>query len=350
MARFAFYALVAPSLASAAAFPWALPEPTFVVPEIDAWSPAPTQAPGVGGLELFRRAPEGEVCGYLSGISSVCQPQYQATHDELTDILLDSALTCHNSGDSCATNTYYGAHGCCPSGSLSACTIPTSCIPSSLMSASCTDKKCSSDGFIAKCTASEAPECYEHLYVYSTARVTTLTEFGCAAAATTAIIERTYSGYIDPNASTEASVSTKTTTETASPTSSLDPTRLSATQGDSKSNNTPAIIGGTIGGLVVVGAIITLIIFLILRDRKQKREAATHQSWVSNQSGPAPGVTEYNPNGFVPASPWMEESKGWKPASPDCGMEGGFVGMRANDATLFGVVETAGREVVEAPG
>jgi hypothetical protein len=31
-------------------------------------------------------------------------------------------------------------------------------------------------------------------------------------------------------------------------------------------------------------------------------------------------------------------------------MEGGFVGMRANDATLFGVVETAGREVVEAPG
>jgi len=70
MARYAFCALIAPSLTAAAAFLGALPEPTFVVPAIDAWSPAPTQAPDVGGLELFRRAPENQICGYLSGISS----------------------------------------------------------------------------------------------------------------------------------------------------------------------------------------------------------------------------------------------------------------------------------------
>lgn len=332
MMRYAFCALVAPSLAAAAAFPWALPEPTFVVPELDAWSPAPTQAPDVGGLELLRRAPQNEVCGYLSGISS-------------------SSLTCHNSGDSCATNSYFAAHGCCRSGSLNACTIPTTCIPKTLMSASCTDKKCSSDDFTAKCTASEAPECYEFFYVYSTGNVRTLTEYGCTAKATTAIIERTYSGYIDPNASTEDSVSTSTTTETTTPTPTLGTTPLAATEGDSKSNNTPAIVGGTIGGLVVIGAIITLIIFLFLRDRKQKREAATHQSWVTNQSGPAPGVTEYNPSGFSsPTSPYLEQTKVWTPASPDCGVEVGFGGRKNDGATLFGVVETAGREVCEVPG
>jgi len=48
----------------------------------------------------------------------------------------------------------------------------------------------------------------------------------------------------------------------------------------------------------------------------------------------------------------VEQGKGWKPASPDRGVEGGYGGgMGIGDgATLFGVVETAGREVVEAPG
>ncbi|KAF2690151.1 hypothetical protein K458DRAFT_399527 [Lentithecium fluviatile CBS 122367] len=345
MWRFAFCALLVPSLVAAAAFPWAIPEPTFVTPAFDNWSPVPTQAPVVGSLELFGRAAANEICGYLSGIST-------------------SSLTCHNSNDACATNTYYGAHGCCPQGSLSSCTIPTTCIPSTLMSASCTDEACSSNGFTAKCTGSAAPECYEWYFVYSTDKVTTLTEFGCAAEATTATIERTYSGYVDPNASTsETLVSTKTTTETTTPTLSAGTTPLTATQNTSKSNNTPAIIGGAIGGLVVVGAIITLIVFLLLRDRRHKREQkrdaaaeAQHQSWISNPSGPAPGVTEYNPDGFSPTtSPWLDQGKPWHKGSPtDCGVNGGFVGPDGrrgrDDATLFGFVETAGTQVHEAPG
>lgn len=348
MSRLGFWTLFAPSLAAAAAFPWAIPEPTFAVPALDESSPAPTPAPGLGGLELFRRVAPDAICGYLSGIST-------------------SSLTCNNKGDSCATNTYFGAHGCCPSGSLSQCTIPTTCIPSSSMSASCTDDSCSKDGFIAKCTGTAAPECYQYLFVYSTgAKPQTLTEFGCAASPTTAVIERTYSGYVDPNASsTEAPVSTKTTTATATSAQTTGPTPLPATQSESKSNNTPAIIGGTIGGLIVLGVIVTLIIFLILRDRRQKREAAasahtpapatapTHQSWADGQSGPVVGVTEYNPNGFSPTSPWAAETmKPWKPASPDCGIDGGFVDTRPgrNEATLFGVVESAGRQVHEAPG
>jgi hypothetical protein len=356
MSRYAFCALLAPGLAAAAAFPWALPEPTFVIPAIDSWSPAPTQAPAVGGVELLARAPAPEVCGYLSGISSMTLQPTRITSDGFTDNISGSSITCPNSGDSCATNTYYRAHGCCPSGSLSSCTIPTTCIPSSLMSASCKDKSCSDDNFTAKCTASSAPECYEHHYVYAT-RDITLTEYGCAAEATTATIERTYSGYIDPNSSTEPIVSTETTTKTATPSASVGATPLSATQSAPKSNNTPAIIGGTIGGLVIVGTIITLIVFLLLRDRKAKREAAAQSNWTNNPSEPTPAVTEYNPDGFSPISPWQQkQDRGWKPGSPDdCGVEGGFrYGQgngrgRGDGATLFGVVETAGTPLHEAP-
>lgn len=84
MAKYAFCALLAPRLATAAAFAWTLPEPTFVVPEIDAWSPAPTQPPKAGGLELFRRAPENEICGYLSGISGTYQTPSQVTQVTIT--------------------------------------------------------------------------------------------------------------------------------------------------------------------------------------------------------------------------------------------------------------------------
>lgn len=71
MLEYAICALLAPALASAAAFPWALPEPTFHVPEIDNWSPAPTKAPNAGEFELFKRADEEKgICGYISGISS----------------------------------------------------------------------------------------------------------------------------------------------------------------------------------------------------------------------------------------------------------------------------------------
>lgn len=68
MFTYAICAFLAPALASAAAFPWAIPEPTLAIPAIDSWSPAPTPPPRVGAIELFRRA-DDTVCGWISGSS-----------------------------------------------------------------------------------------------------------------------------------------------------------------------------------------------------------------------------------------------------------------------------------------
>jgi hypothetical protein len=94
-----------------------------------------------------------------------------------------SSITCPNS-QICATNTYYGIHGCCDPSSLSACTIATSCVPFSAMSTSCTDDLCSKDNAIAKCTASTAPDCYKYLFVYSTG---TMSQQGCTSSATSSL-------------------------------------------------------------------------------------------------------------------------------------------------------------------
>lgn len=64
-------ALLAPAGAYAAAFDWALPEPTLFAPEADNWSPAPTAAPHFPGIEVFRRqVGEGNnTCAFISGSS-----------------------------------------------------------------------------------------------------------------------------------------------------------------------------------------------------------------------------------------------------------------------------------------
>ena len=64
---------MAPTFASAAAHPWALPAPTLAIPEIDGWSPAPTAAPKLGRFGLFPRVEGDTVCGFVGGISSKCE-------------------------------------------------------------------------------------------------------------------------------------------------------------------------------------------------------------------------------------------------------------------------------------
>ncbi|KAF1952487.1 hypothetical protein CC80DRAFT_538174 [Byssothecium circinans] len=338
MLSHALCAFIAPALASAVAFPWALPEPTFVIPEVDRWSPAPTKAPNVGILELFRRAEESDtICGFVSGVST-------------------SSLTCDPGKSSvCATNTYYGVHGCCDPKNMSACTIPTTCIPSSLMTASCSDAKCSSDPLTLKCSGTAAPECYRWDFAYSTAKTTTFKEWGCAAKGGTAVAERTWSGMSTP--SKTSSTTTRTTSSTSASSTAAQATTLPATQSPGKPNNTAAIVGGTIGGLVVVGAVASFIIYLLLRDRRLKREASnnnlpTHQSQQTGFGNT--GMTEYSPHGFTPVNAWQDDNKGW-PGSPtttvlnkspvisDCGPGGD------GQATMFGVVEAHGTQVHEAP-
>ena len=66
MLQYSICAFLAPALVSAAAFAWTGPEPTLVVPEQDTWSPAVTDAPELGLIELFKRD-EDNTCGFVSG-------------------------------------------------------------------------------------------------------------------------------------------------------------------------------------------------------------------------------------------------------------------------------------------
>jgi hypothetical protein len=64
-------ALLAPTMAYAAAFPPTIPGPTHFLVTVDSWSPAPTAAPHLP-FDLFRRQqqPQGSnTCGFVSGNS-----------------------------------------------------------------------------------------------------------------------------------------------------------------------------------------------------------------------------------------------------------------------------------------
>lgn len=147
MLQYTICAFLAPALVSAAAFPWAGPEPTLIVPERDNWSPKTTEAPGLGALELLKRD-DGNTCGYISGDASTSKPCDSLAGPALTT-RTGRSLTCSNQSNVCVTNTYFGVHGCCDPKNMSACILPTSCIPSSLLAASCTGD-CSKDDYIAK--------------------------------------------------------------------------------------------------------------------------------------------------------------------------------------------------------
>ncbi|CAI6319898.1 unnamed protein product [Periconia digitata] len=352
----ALCALIAPALASAAAFPWALPGPTLAIPAVDGWSPAPTAAPKVGGLELFRRGEGDTVCGFVAGISSESSSCSRSNTELHTNRLTASSLTCPPGKSSiCATNTYYGVHGCCDPNNVGGCDIPTTCIPSSLMSASCSDAKCLSNVSIKKCTATEAPECFVWNYAYSTARTTTMTEWGCAAKQGTVIVERTWSGFSTP---TKSSSSTRSSSSSTSSSTAPSPTTLEQTQAPSKPNNTAAIVGGTIGGLVVVGAVASFIIWLLIRDRRLKREAG-HQSWVSgttaaNNNNNPDAITEYNPHGFTPVNAWeADDNKPWAGSPTAVHVVGSpmseYDGHGNGHAPIFNVAEAQGQAVHEAP-
>ncbi|KAJ4993799.1 hypothetical protein SVAN01_00853 [Stagonosporopsis vannaccii] len=282
------YAILAPALVSAAAL--SVPEPTqrFAV-AADNWSPAPTPAPQfhILGREALQMN-EGNTCGYVSGLSA-------------------SPVSCPNTKDVCATNTYFGVHGCCDPAALSACTIATTCIPSSAMSSLCTDAACSSNNAVAKCTASGALECYKWLFKYESM---TMTQHGCTAEGFTSTALRSYGVSSSSSTMTKVSESPMTSPTSSSPSS---PEDVSSTGGGKKQSLAP-IIGGTIGGCVIV-SLVLLCAFLVHRRRsKSKTALPPPSSSFSPHSAP-----EFNPNGF-PASAWAaHDSKTWQPGGGDGG-------------------------------
>lgn len=293
-------AILAPALSSAAAF--AMPEPTqlFAV-AADNWSPAPTAAPQ---FNIFVREADqpnaSNTCGYASGLSGT----YLQPHVDLPLTRPASPIACPNS-QICATNTYFGVHGCCPSSDLSACTIATTCVPSSAMSVSCTDSACSSNDAIAKCTASTAQECYRYLFDYGS---TIMTQNGCTSSGFTSTIPRTYGP-----TSTSVFIVTQTVIQSvsASHDAATTDTSSAGSAGEKKQSLGP-IVGGTIGGCTII-SLVALTAFLIHRRRLKLKEEhnAAHPPPVSqyhHHNSP-----EFDPNGFQTTNGWTEQDiKTWQ--------------------------------------
>jgi hypothetical protein len=152
-------------------------------------APVVTSSPRLRQV-LRREAVEASAntCGYVSG--SFCRSHaiwgsQGFCCPVLSDRFAVSSITCASTAI-CATNTYFGVHGCCDASVLGSCTIATTCIASTAISLSCTDAACSSNDAIAKCTDDGAPECYRWLFDYgSTLMVRPLlisASLGCRAA------------------------------------------------------------------------------------------------------------------------------------------------------------------------
>ncbi|KAH7068644.1 hypothetical protein FB567DRAFT_247386 [Paraphoma chrysanthemicola] len=318
-----FCVLLAPTSISAAAFPWAIPEPTvFAAAAADNWSPAPTPAPQFRGFELFKRqATEGDnTCAFISGAS-------------------ESSITCPTNSI-CATNTLYGVQGCCNPYSLSACTIPTTCIPSAAVSTLCTDSTCSSNNQVLKCTAQASPECYRYVIQYAK---TVMTQHGCAANAFTASALRSWG--VQSSVPNEPY---RTVTVAVTPSTSPTPT-LTPPQPSSKKPNLGAIIGGTIGGCTFL-TLLGLMLF-ILHRRRNASSTLQHQKPPPAQfHAPLQGVTEFNPHGYPTATTYQD--KNWQQVTgpvhrPSDAMPE-YPGMGAG---RYGVVEVEGiQRPVEVDG
>ncbi|RMZ74556.1 hypothetical protein GMOD_00003607 [Pyrenophora seminiperda CCB06] len=318
--------LFVPAMAHAAVFSWAIPEPTLSVSAMDGWSPAPTSPPQLP-FGLSRREQSGSnTCGFASGASG-------------SRLLQQTAVTCPISTETCATNTYFGAHGCCDPASKSACTLATACIASTAMSASCTDKACSTNAAIAKCTDSSAPACYEWRFIYDRM---VFTQHGCAATPFTSTAFHSLGMDLSSsNANKETLAATVGQEPLITPT--LSDTAFSSS---STKPGIGVIVGGTIGACFFV-SFIALVVFLVWR-----RHRAARRNGMQPQRRT---IVEYNPLGFPssvfssPANPYEDDYKRWQQRQPaQRGVEiPQYLGMGQG---RLGIVEVDGIEQpVEAP-
>lgn len=311
MARYSICAFLAPAIV--AAVPWPGPEPTVVIPKADGWNPKPTEGPKLGQMELFKRADEN-TCGFVSGEGW-------------------NSLTCNDPDYICATNDFYGVHGCCHPSSFDSCSLYTQCIASSDLSASCTDNACSNNGYIAKCTDSSYPYCYQWRYVYTD---TVMTEYGCANSEWTVSAWRDATDTSDsfsltgsdsdassssrdlnvPMKTVEVTVTAKASDPASTPnTGSLStgiPIDVETDQPPKKKGSSiGAIIGGAVGG--VLGLALIGVLVWWLRRKKKNEAAAASSAPVPNT--PAPGVTEYKPVAtYDPSMPQQYGSQSPPPA------------------------------------
>ncbi|KAK8128544.1 hypothetical protein PG984_009652 [Apiospora sp. TS-2023a] len=269
------------------------------------WPPLPTAAPLISPMELFRRQAENTICGYLGG---------------------DSALpaTC-SAGSHCVLDEANKVMGCCPNAGSCTTGVFTGCVDQN------SGPQTEVNPYVYTCTGRNV--CYKNSFPGG------FFQYGCGTASDLATsVQTTASGQptlplvqtsialtksasslpgsstSTSAASSSSSASSTQASSSGTPTSSRAPadtatTTPAAPPTSAKSgpgyNRTGAIVGGTIGGLAVLAALLALL-FCCLRRRNKRRGP-----------GPAPApvpTSEYqgprsHGAAFAPLPTWQEEEE-----------------------------------------
>ncbi|KAL2267247.1 hypothetical protein VTJ83DRAFT_4524 [Remersonia thermophila] len=258
------------------------PEPAATIPHrllnVQPWPLRPTPPPGARLLAFRRRQLENNtICGYIGG---------------------DAALpaTC-GAGSHCVVDTEHNVVGCCPDG-IGSCTtgVFTGCVDAN------SGPQTEVNPYIYSCTGSDV--CYRNVFEggYSqfgcgTASDLAATVLNSASGATGTLARPTVSVSLTDSVSTLAEpttlgtisssrTSSSTSTSSSSPSSSSSSSSSSASESSTSTSDSPtaatsgatapswtetsnyrtgAIVGGTIGGLAVLIALVALAFFFLRR-------------------------------------------------------------------------------------
>ena len=242
-------------------------------------SPAPTPAPqGHGQMELVKRLSGftlgKDTCGYIASSNS-------------------NAFTCVKVDASCTNDKTF--MGCCSTTGTDCHTgLKQKCIPYSQSASLC---KSLSDFHTLCCSSSEKPEC--HTYKFSTTASPNLvmTLLACQSAKGSGTLLDYPPAFTKTSGSTSKK-STSSSTQSSSSSLSTTSSASSTTTGPAAPTDAPppaepaqatpvgAIVGGTVGGVAVIGAAALAIFFL--RRREKAKDDSSAASTVTGPMQPAP--------------------------------------------------------------
>ncbi|ORY65167.1 uncharacterized protein BCR38DRAFT_457396 [Pseudomassariella vexata] len=328
---------------------------------VSAWQPLPTEAP-ISPLELLRRQEENTICGYLGGDSAL-----PATCSAGSHCVLDSdngVVGCCPNGGTCTTGVFTGCvdynsgaqteanpyvytcqgsdvcyknefdggyfqYGCGTASDL-ATTVQTTAsgITNSLTLDRSSVALTGSPTSLSEPTSIN-PSTGTRSYTRSTSSSKSSTLSSESSSSSTSSSTSTISS---PSSSSQASSTnpptSSGTTDAGSLTSSPSPTVAPAT--GQHFNRTGAIVGGTVGGVVVLIALAATLIFCLRKRRGNNRQGP----------GPAPGpapTTEYlspmrsHGAAFAPLPTWQEDESQQHYAPSNYSYPSSFNGYQQQD-------------------
>ncbi|KAK8029107.1 hypothetical protein PG991_006163 [Apiospora marii] len=275
------------------------------------WPPLPTAAPLLSPMELFRRQADNTICGYLGG---------------------DSALpaTC-SAGSHCVLDEANKVMGCCPNAGSCTTGVFTGCVDQN------SGPQTEVNPYVYTCAGRNV--CYKNsfpggFFQYgcgTASNLATSVQTGASGKPTLPLVQTSIAltksasslsestSRLSSSSSKSSSSSSSATTTPASssgtPTSSgapadtanTTPAAPPASQNSGPGyNRTGAIVGGTIGGLALLAALLALLFCCLRRRRNRRRGPGPAPVPVPTSEYPSP---RSHGAAFAPLPTWQEEEE-----------------------------------------